>query len=257
MTSEKIASFCAHRVLFISESLRLLALDEKLCSASKTKVLCNGSSGGVDAKERFNPTRYNRGKIIESLGISPQSIVIGYVGRIVCDKGIRELMCAWQKLKLKFPTLILLMIGPMEIKDSVSEEIKRKILDDPRVCYVNWVDDPAPYFAAMDIFAFPTYREGFGAVALQASSMRIPVVATNIPGCVDAVIDGVTGCLVTVGDAVALESALENYVIDPLLRRVHGCAGRNRALKDFNPKNIWKAQFEEYQELLKSKGLMN
>jgi lipopolysaccharide/colanic/teichoic acid biosynthesis glycosyltransferase len=105
----------------------------------------------------------------------------------------------------------------------------------------------------MDIVALPTYREGFPNVPLEAAGMELPVVATNVPGCIDAVADGRTGLLVPPRDAPALASAIRKYLNDSNLRLAHGKAGRERVLRYFRQEAIWEALFSEYDELLSSR----
>ena len=91
-------------------------------------------------------------------------------------------------------------------------------------------------YRSLDLLVLPTYREGFPASLLEAAAMELPVIATRIPGCVDAVRDGETGLLVPARDAGALTAAIRTYLGDPKLRRQHGANGRHRALRDFDPK---------------------
>jgi glycosyltransferase involved in cell wall biosynthesis len=107
----------------------------------------------------------------------------------------------------------------------------------------------------MDVFAMPSYREGFGVVNLEAAAMTLPVVSTRIPGCVDSVADGVTGTLVPPRDADALESAIREYLDNPELRRRHGEAGRQRALRDFRPEGIWEPLYQLYLDLEQERRL--
>jgi glycosyltransferase involved in cell wall biosynthesis len=102
----------------------------------------------------------------------------------------------------------------------------------------------------MDILAFPTYREGLPNVLLEASAMKLAIVATNVPGCTDVVIDAETGTLVAAKDAAALTSGIRNYLDSPHLRERHGSAARNRVLRVFQQEAIWQALVEEYACLL-------
>jgi glycosyltransferase involved in cell wall biosynthesis len=112
---------------------------------------------------------------------------------------------------------------------------------------------PAVY-RILDLLVLPTYREGFGAALLEASAMELPVVATRIPGCVDAVREGETGLLVPARDAEALTAAIRRYLDDADLRRRHGAAGRRRARQDFDPAQVRGALFQVYLRLLGQRG---
>jgi glycosyltransferase involved in cell wall biosynthesis len=102
----------------------------------------------------------------------------------------------------------------------------------------------------MDVLALPTHREGFGNVLLEGNAMGIPVVASGIEGCLDAVADGVTGTLITVGDVPQLTAALAAYLREPKLRRKHGEAGRKRVMDCFRREQVWEAQIAFYQSVL-------
>jgi glycosyltransferase involved in cell wall biosynthesis len=107
----------------------------------------------------------------------------------------------------------------------------------------------APLFAMMDVFVMPSYREGFGVTNLEAAALGLPVVSTRIPGCVDSVADGYTGTLVPPRDADALAESIAAYLIDPVRRRMHGEAGRQRALASFAPAVIWSQLANLYRAL--------
>jgi glycosyltransferase involved in cell wall biosynthesis len=107
----------------------------------------------------------------------------------------------------------------------------------------------------MDVCAFPSHREGLGLVLLEAAAMEVPAVATEIPGCVDAVQKDITALLVPPRDAAALAEAIATYLRSPQLRRQHGEAGRARVLRDFCPETVRQAVCEQYLSLLRRKGL--
>ena len=255
--TERISCAVAHRVFCVSESLREVALAEGICSSDKLVVL-GGHGNGVDADVRFNPALVGNGDRClgrESLGIPEDSIVLGFVGRVVKDKGIVELAEAWKILRSSFPGSHLLIVGPFEPQDPVPIEVERQLREDTRVHFTGQVANPAYYYATMDVVTLPSYREGFNSVLLEAAAMELPVVATRIPGCVDGVQDGVTGVLVLPHDAKALADALRAYFSDATLRSSHGIAGRIRVLREFREKAITEAMFEEYCRLLRDRGI--
>lgn len=251
--SETLACRLAHRVLANSFANRQSAITMGFCQGDKIFVLASGSSNGVDAKGRFNPQRISRGSRAETrrrYQIPPDALVMGYIGRIVRDKGIVELEEAWQLLREEFPSLYLILIGRLEPQDPVSPQVLERLKADPRVRFTGMVSDPALFYAAMDIFTLPTYREGFPNTPLEAAAMQLPVVATRIDGCTEAVADGVTGLLVPPGDAQALAAAIRQLLLDADQRRLIGEAGRRRVLESFRPEKIWQALYETYMELL-------
>lgn len=257
--TERVSCRLAHRVICVSHTLRDVALSERLVSPEKIKVLLGGSGNGVDAMGRFNPGLLGQqaGLIArQEHGLPRDSLVIGFVGRIVRDKGVIELVGAWKTLREEFPNLHLLMVGPFEPRDRVPEEIEGTLRSDPRVHLVGMDWDTPPLYAAMDVVALPTYREGFPNVPLEAAAMGIPVVATRIPGCVDAVQEGVTGTLVTPGDVESLANGIRAYLRSAELREQHGRAGRERVLREFRSESIWEAIYGEYAALLRERGLM-
>jgi len=256
--SEKVACRLSHQVLCVSPSIREIAIEKGLCPAGKIKVLLNGSSNGVDAQGRFNPARTGRQRSLQlrrEWGIPEEAPVIGFAGRLVRDKGITELVEAWQALRGKYPQLHLLVIGDWEPQDPVPEAARAALEADERVKLTGEIDNIEEAYTIMDILALPTYREGLPNVPLEAAAMQLPVVASAVPGCVDAVADGVTGTLVPVRDAAALTAALQRYLDDPELRRRHGQAGRERVLRDFCPEELWAALYGEYERLLHEKGM--
>jgi glycosyltransferase involved in cell wall biosynthesis len=238
--------------------VRGVAVAEGLTPADKIKVLLSGSANGVDAEGVFHPGRFSaevRAKVRARHGVPADALVAGFVGRLVRDKGLAELARAWKALRNEFPALHLLVVGPFEPQDPVAAEVTELLTNDPRIHLVGMQWDMPPLYAAMDYVVLPTYREGLPVVPLEAAAMALPVVATRIPGCVEAVQDGVTGTLAPVRDASALAGAMRAYIQDPELRVRHGQAGRERVLRDFRPEAMSAALYEEYLTLLRVRGI--
>jgi glycosyltransferase involved in cell wall biosynthesis len=175
------------------------------------------------------------------------------VGRIVGDKGIAELVEAWDALKHDLPNLHMMVIGPFDERDSPPAHIVERMKADPRIHLTGFQEDMPSFYRAIDLVVQPTYREGFPTVVLEAAAMALPIVTTSVAGCVDAVVADVTGTLVPPRDPAALMTAIRRYVHDTDLRRRHGSAARERVLRDFKPERVWDAHYAEYLRLLEQR----
>lgn len=254
--TEFISCLLANQVFCVSKSVESKIIEEKLCNVSKTKVILNGTINGIDAEYNFAPTQWSNkfGKQIrQELNISENAFIIGFVGRLVKDKGIEDLVTAFSNIE--FTGTHLMLIGPLDSRDSISDDTIKTIESNNYIHIIGYVNNLVPYYSAMDLLVHPSYREGFGQVILEASSMELPVIATNVTGCIDAVEDGVTGLIVQPRDTGDLKKAIEKYITDYNLRKIHGLNGRNRALNNFNPKTIWRLMWQEYKNLLLNKNM--
>jgi glycosyltransferase involved in cell wall biosynthesis len=246
---DRLASWLATDVLCVGYELRQLVLADNLAPPTKARVPASGSINGVDARSRFNPDRFSdaeRMAIRARLNIPADATVIGFVGRLVPDKGICDLAQSWQELRDEFPKLHLLLVGPTESHDPLNEATRVALESDPRVHMVGLAEDTAPYYAAMDIFTLPSYREGLNISLMEAGAMRLPIVSTQIPGVVDAVVGGQTAILVPPRLPAVLTAALREYMNCPDLRRRHGLAGRFWVLRSFQQEAVWNAIHAEY-----------
>jgi len=256
IAAERIACACAHRVICVSESMRQKAIELGLVEASRTVVLASGSYNGTEP-ERFAPTTEalrRGGQMREKLGIPANAPVVGFVGRLTKDKGINELVKAYSELRKEMAELRLLLVGEMEEGDPLTARTRWLLENEPGIVRTGFVDDPADYYHLLDVFAFPTYREGFGNVAVEANAAGKPVVAAGATGVVDAVVDGVTGLLVPVGDARALAGALKKVIENPGMAAALGSAGRERAVREFWRERLWEALEQQYAGMLERRA---
>lgn len=246
-TTERLSCSAATRVICQSHSLRRAALEERLVSADKCEVVLQGSNG-VDCDGRFLPSRHEgeRELLRRDWKVPADGVVLAFVGRLVRDKGVPELVEAFEALARTSPNVFLVLAGPYEERDPVDADTRRRISAHPRIIALGPVAEPAGVYAASDVVVLPSHREGFPNVPLEAASMGRPVVSTRVPGCSDAVADGETGLLTAVGDARALELALKRYVDDAGLRALHGRAGRLRVERDFRREHVAEALVDLY-----------
>jgi glycosyltransferase involved in cell wall biosynthesis len=251
---EHVAGALSHRVFANGASLRDRFTALGCAPSSKVWIPGAGSSNGVDY-ERFAPTPERRQAARaqrEQLGLAADAIVIGFVGRFTRDKGIAELVAAFQAAARREPRLRLLLVGDHDDTDPLPVELRRDLDRDPRILKTGFVDEPAPYYPMMDLLAFPSAREGFPNVPLEAAAAGLPVVAFRAVGTTDAVVDGITGRLLPEGDIHALERALLEYANDAALRTAQGAAASRRVAAEFRRELVWQALHEEYQRLLGS-----
>ncbi len=251
--TERVSCRLADQVVCVGPSLAATAQAEGVC-ADRPLVLAKGSGNGVDARGKFDPARGARARAAmrRELGIPAEAWVVGFVGRVVPDKGVEDLIEAWRELRAEREDAWLLVVGAPEAESPLSPEAARILRDDRRIARAGMVDAPESLYPAMDVVVLPTHREGFPNVPLEAAAMGLPVVATRVPGCVDAVVEDRTGSLVSPADPPALARALRRYGEDPKLARRHGEAGRERVLRDFVPERIWSELYDLYVELVPS-----
>jgi glycosyltransferase involved in cell wall biosynthesis len=240
-----------------SLSQRDFLIDEGLVSASKIRVLGPGSVGGVSLT-RFR-SEIHRGeqalRTRHELGVLEESLVILFVGRVTKDKGIVELVEAFQRLQKSQPNIELILIGPFEPdRDPLPEQTLNEINTNNKIHTVGFSTQPEKYMGAADIFCLPSYREGFGSVVIEAGAMELPTVATRVTGLVDAVVDGETGFLVPPKNIEALSTALAKLLSTPEIRYRMGKTARQRAIREFDSQVINQIVAEEYRRLVENKN---
>ncbi len=252
-TVEKLTYACATKIYPNSTGLNDIIIKHKFTSPKKLKVIANGSSNGIDTSF-FDPGLYSDEdnlKLSKSLGISSSDTVIVYVGRLVRDKGIHELIDAFKKLNTESANAKLLLVGAYEKDlDPLSPETEEEINTNPNIIMVGWQDDVRPYFAMSDILAFPSYREGFPNVVMQAASMGLASIVTDINGCNEIITDSNNnGKIIPVKNAEQLFENIKLLVNDDTLRTTLAANARTSITSRYERKVVWNAILEEYRQL--------
>nr|WP_242487139.1 glycosyltransferase family 4 protein [Pseudomonas sp. TH32] len=235
-----------------SDSQRRFLVASKIVKPESLTVLGCGSLAGVDLK-RFDRARYSADDLASlrsQLSISDGDKVILFVGRITQDKGIQELVDAFQRIASSNEVFHLVLVGPFEDNGQAIVESVGDSTVASRIHSVGFSDEPEKYMAIADLLCLPSYREGFGTVVIEAAAMGLPTVGTDIYGLSDAVVDGVTGLLVPPRNSQALGSALVSLLIDDQARlRMAECATA-RARADFDSVKCATLLLNDYKRLL-------
>ena len=248
--AERLTAACARTVLCTSASLRRQAISMDLAPPAKLELLGAGSSVGVDVK-RFSP---GWSDVRKEQGLPESAAVLGFVGRLTRDKGLPELLDAFELILRSHKNTYLLLVGWFdEAEDALDREWRARIHNHPRIVCTGFVADAAPYYRAMDMLVLPTQREGFPNAVLEASATGIAVITTLSTGARDAVLPEVTGLLVPAGYPGAIAEAAERLLEDPDLRRRMGAAGRRWVMEQFSNRKVLKLNVEFYKNLLKRK----
>lgn len=245
---ERITYSCSSKVYPNSNLLKDYILKEIYYKPNKIKVIGSGSSNGIDLgyfnKEALKPDHLNDLK--EQYQIQLDDFVYLFVGRIVKDKGINELLIAFDLLSKKYSKIKLLLVGNFEEElNPISNQSKTIIENNDRVFHVGFQKDVRPFFAISNVFVFPSYREGFPNVVLQSNAMEVPSIVSNINGSNEIVKNFYNGIIVPVKDTISLQSAMENLFVDQLLlNKLKSKTLESVAL--YSQEKIWYSLLEEY-----------
>ncbi len=242
--ADRITARMATHILADSASQRDFLIREGVVRAGQCEVLGVGSISGVDL-ERFRPDPELRVRVRKELGISIDSPVVLFLGRITRDKGVLDLADAYARTP---GDARLVLVGPDEerLVDQVRARSGKRA---PYVHHVGYTDVPERYLAAANILCLPSYREGFGSVVIEAAAVGVPALASRIYGIVDAVADGETGLLFQPGNVTELQQKLTRLVEDAQLRQRLAQGARERAIKHFDQRRIVVALQSFYERL--------
>lgn len=268
---EKLTYACATKIYPNSYGLKDFILKEKFCSPHKLKVIGNGSTNGIDTAY-FNPALFSphqKKEIRQQWQLKEDDFVWIFVGRLVKDKGINELVAAFRQLteeandsengsrnssanNIRNRAPKLLLVGPLEPElDPLLPETLSEMEHNRNILTVGYQKDVRPYLAAADALIFPSYREGFPNVVMQAGAMELPAVVTNINGCNEIIKNNKNGIIISVKNKDQIYNALLKLMGDLSLYNKMKSEAREDIVQRYDQKLIWNAILEEYREMIK------
>jgi glycosyltransferase involved in cell wall biosynthesis len=249
--TERLTYLCAHKVYPNSVALNDYIVKE-IVRSNKLHVIGKGSSNGIDT-EFFKPTGSLQVKAEEfrrdnSLS---QEVIFSFVGRIVKDKGVNELVSAFDRLSREF-SCALILGGPFEDDlDPISAETRAILKNNKNIVCPGYLNDVRPAILSSDVFILPSYREGFPNVVLQACCLERTCIVTNINGCNEIIQNNVTGLIVEPKQVGPLYEAMKSLITHPAKRKEFGNAARTFVMANYDQSYLWNLLLIEYKNLLR------
>jgi len=255
---EKVTYAAATKIYPNSGNLSRFVISNKFCAPSKVKVLGNGSSNGIDTNffSRTPELEADALDIRNRLSIPASDFIFVFIGRLVRDKGITELVEAFVRVQAIHKNARLLLVGPFEPElDPIPETTSHIIKEHTQITLVGFQQDVRPYYLLSDVLAFPSYREGFPNVPMQAGCYDLPLIVTDINGCNEIVINGENGIIIPPKDIDSLESAMLRLLQDRELYNQMKLCGRKMIVERYEQKYLWSIILKEYHEQIQHANL--
>lgn len=253
---ETIAGRCSDLILSQNKEDLETAIKEGICSIEKIKFLGNG----IDI-ERFNPNKIKKTDLERKrreLGLDNSKKVIGFVGRLVAEKGVLELFQVAKIIQQERKDVLFLFVGHVddEKKDAVTPKMAEEFGVADICRFIGFQEEMPLIYSMMDLFVLPSHREGFPRAAMEASAMGVPCIVTDIRGCREVVYDQKNGFLVPLGDVQALSQAMIDLLNNPSIAVEMGKTGRNIARERFDERIVFQKVIRAYQTQLGKKRLL-
>lgn len=255
---DRVLCACATSVYPEGEGVKNDLIKYKI-TGKPLNVIGNGNVNGIDtayfSKEAVQVEALN--KIKDENRISEDDFVFIFIGRLVKDKGIQELIAAFEQLNTKYPQAKLILVGSEEAElDPLDKNTKTTMHNHPAIHLAGFQKDVRPYLAVSNVLAFPSYREGFPNVPIQAGAMGLPAIVTDINGCNEIVKDGFNGLIIPPKDSEALYLAMKRLIDDNGLYNKLASVSRASIVSRYEQIALWKLIKAEYDEQLKQAGLV-
>lgn len=255
---EKVTYWAASEVWPNSHSLKSFIEIQNFAPAKKLKVIGKGSSNGIDLTEysinQLDPQILTDLK--NKIQYRSDAIYLVFVGRVVADKGVNELVRVFTRLENEYPDLRLLLVGPLEAElDPLDPEVLTAIRNNTKIYEIGFSDHVPYYMHLGNLFVFPSHREGFPNVVMQAALMNCPVICSNIGGNVDLVEHQMTGLLFEVANEEKLYYAVQ-YALEHMdAMKVMANHLKTKVETSFNREYVHREILNNYYRLLAEKNI--
>jgi glycosyltransferase involved in cell wall biosynthesis len=249
--AERVTYLCATKIYPNSRSLAGFLLQHRFCRPGKIQVIGNGSSNGIDTDFfRLNDeVVVTASQLRKNLSLGTGDFVFVFIGRLVRDKGMEELVDAFMALKKKYTDVKLLLVGPFEPDlDPLPDHTATTIASDKDIIHVDFQQDIRPFLAISHILVFPSYREGFPNVPMQAGCFHLPAIVTDINGCNEIIEQGRNGLVVPVKNREALRETMEILMVNQVLHAQLKMQARQMIVERYEQKHFWSLLLHEYTD---------
>lgn len=250
---EKLTCLCATKVICVSQGVYDTLKKDNICK-NKLCVVLEGSSNGIDVNY------YSKDKVANEVvalrnnwNLKEDDFIFCFIGRLVKDKGINELISAFHILSSHYDQVKLLLIGPDEYDENdLSENVKHILTTNKNIYKVGFQKDIRPFLGVSNTLVLPSYREGFGLVLMEAGAMGVPCIASDIIGCNNVIIEKVNGILIEAKNERSLLHAMELMYKDDTLRNSIQNLTRNSIIDRFEQEHVWNAYLQVYKNETKN-----
>ena len=247
---EKLTYTCATKVYPNSFKMKDIIIQNQYCLPNKIKVLANGSSNGIDTSY-FDVSHFSeefKNNLKKDFGILPTDFVFVFVGRIVSDKGINELIAAFVAIQKQVNDVKLILVGPFEHElDPLKEETQNQIQTNKSILSLGYQQDVRPYFSIAQALVFPSYREGFPNVVMQSGAMGLPSIVTDINGCNEIIEHTKNGFIIPVKNQKALFESMLNCILNKEQFSQMQQNARAMIVSRFDQQFMWESILQEYR----------
>jgi glycosyltransferase involved in cell wall biosynthesis len=255
LITERITYACATQVYSNSAGLKEYIVNQLAINNEQLTITGKGSSNGIDTVffSKSPELLAQANQIRSRYAIPEDAIVFSFVGRVVKDKGMHELVHAFKNVLRERPNAYLLVVGPLEPElDPLEPEDLDFLQTHKQVIMAGFQPGVRPWLLASDVFVFPSYREGFPNVVMQACCMEVPCIVSDINGCNEIIQHEKTGLIVPPKNEEALYTAMTRLMSDTSLRKEFAIRSREFVVNNFDQQYVWKELLREYNQLLTS-----